>query len=555
MERSSSSHSVRSTRSTGCTEMTRLLSPHLDAPRDADAAVPSMTLGDSRSCSVLDGAFASWDVSGADGARSQPPLPNVPRPMGSSMARELSACSSLKNGGPSSGMAFSSRDSSMTDFSDITPEDPLFPDAPQCPQPLQPSVPHQQLAPWDVMSNQSRGYYFMPKEVVETRAALEKDAADTTARRNSILDRLTANAASNKDVADDVSERNSESGRSTSSRGRRSLNSRARSRPCRSKRIIEIVDPTSHVICGASDSTGPRQARKEDDLRAASERLSASLPVPSPDAKPRPRHGTNAAPDAAISCPVTFLDPEKHRSVLIVGSFSKWTQRIPLIEASPGVWSANLVLCPGVYSCKFIVDDVWTCDPKQERRRDPYGNENNVLRVGVFEASFCWDKTSAREVLLTGSFDGWQGKHKMSPGVGAQSAQGASVHSLKLPLPPGRYEVKFIVDGNWFIDVTLPYTSGFNQNNLIAVGKIFHEFRWDKTKASTVQLVGSFTEWKPVPMRQNADDGAWTLGMGLPPGELSYKFVVDQSNRWYDVDVDAEPDGYGSKNNVVYLGI
>eukprot|EP00252_Welwitschia_mirabilis_P013466 TRINITY_DN29617_c0_g1_i1.p1 TRINITY_DN29617_c0_g1~~TRINITY_DN29617_c0_g1_i1.p1 ORF type:complete len:202 (-),score=49.02 TRINITY_DN29617_c0_g1_i1:120-656(-) len=70
---------------------------------------------------------------------------------------------------------------------------------------------------------------------------------------------------------------------------------------------------------------------------------------------------------------------------------------------------------------------------------------------------------SASEVLLAGSFDGWTGKRKMEK-------SDAGVFVLSLLLYPGRYEIKFIVDGIWRVDPQRPvvYNNG-HENNLLII--------------------------------------------------------------------------------------
>lgn len=70
---------------------------------------------------------------------------------------------------------------------------------------------------------------------------------------------------------------------------------------------------------------------------------------------------------------------------------------------------------------------------------------------------------SASEVLLTGSFDGWTTQRKME-----KSETG--IFSVSLMLYPGRYEIKFIVDGTWKVDPLRPIVNGSGyQNNLLIV--------------------------------------------------------------------------------------
>ncbi|XP_073134103.1 protein PTST homolog 2, chloroplastic [Henckelia pumila] len=70
---------------------------------------------------------------------------------------------------------------------------------------------------------------------------------------------------------------------------------------------------------------------------------------------------------------------------------------------------------------------------------------------------------SASEVLLTGSFDGWTTQRKME-----KSETG--IFSVSLMLYPGRYEIKFIVDGMWKVDPLRPIVNNNGyQNNLLIV--------------------------------------------------------------------------------------
>ncbi|XP_047088260.1 protein FLOURY ENDOSPERM 6, chloroplastic-like [Lolium rigidum] len=69
----------------------------------------------------------------------------------------------------------------------------------------------------------------------------------------------------------------------------------------------------------------------------------------------------------------------------------------------------------------------------------------------------------ASEVLLTGSFDGWTSQRRME-----RSERG--IFSLNLRLYPGRYEIKFIVDGVWKNDPLRPTLNNHgHENNLLMV--------------------------------------------------------------------------------------
>ncbi|PKA48364.1 Sucrose nonfermenting 4-like protein [Apostasia shenzhenica] len=68
----------------------------------------------------------------------------------------------------------------------------------------------------------------------------------------------------------------------------------------------------------------------------------------------------------------------------------------------------------------------------------------------------------ASEVLLVGSFDGWTSQRRMGK-------SSSNVFSLNLKLYPGRYEIKFVVDGIWTVDPLRPVVknNGFENNLLI----------------------------------------------------------------------------------------
>ena len=74
--------------------------------------------------------------------------------------------------------------------------------------------------------------------------------------------------------------------------------------------------------------------------------------------------------------------------------------------------------------------------------------------------------------------------------------------------------------------------------------------------ARTVEVVGSFTDWRPgaVVLRDDDHDGIWRGSVVLPVGEHEYMFVVD-GERWV-----ADPlagryvdDGFGRQNALLFV--
>ncbi|KAL6187647.1 hypothetical protein ACLB2K_039044 [Fragaria x ananassa] len=103
-----------------------------------------------------------------------------------------------------------------------------------------------------------------------------------------------------------------------------------------------------------------------------------------------------------------------------------------------------------------IIDAQKKVELKQKRVTDA----RRALRL-LRTALIVWTN-SASEVLLAGSYDGWATQRKME-----RSSTG--IFSVSLKLYPGRYEIKFIVDGEWRIDPLRPIVcnNGFENNILI----------------------------------------------------------------------------------------
>jgi 1,4-alpha-glucan branching enzyme len=68
--------------------------------------------------------------------------------------------------------------------------------------------------------------------------------------------------------------------------------------------------------------------------------------------------------------------------VVVTGSFCDWNEGRPLKKDKKGIWKASLLLSPGRYEYRFLVDGQWVADPApRERVPNPYGGENEVIVV------------------------------------------------------------------------------------------------------------------------------------------------------------------------------
>ncbi len=72
--------------------------------------------------------------------------------------------------------------------------------------------------------------------------------------------------------------------------------------------------------------------------------------------------------------------------------------------------------------------------------------------------------------------------------------------------------------------------------------------------ARQIQLVGSFTQWVPVPMQPSGASGYWSLTVDLPAGEHRYSFVVGDGRQMPDPTVlSREKDDFGGENSIIRI--
>jgi 1,4-alpha-glucan branching enzyme len=59
------------------------------------------------------------------------------------------------------------------------------------------------------------------------------------------------------------------------------------------------------------------------------------------------------------------------------------------------------------------------------------------------------------------------------------------------------------------------------------------EFKFEAPLAGSVQLAANFTDWEKFPIHMSkSEEGIWHAVIPLPPGDHSYRFIVD--GQWCD---------------------
>ncbi len=210
------------------------------------------------------------------------------------------------------------------------------------------------------------------------------------------------------------------------------------------------------------------------------------------------------------------------------------------------------------------------------------------VRDGIL---FQYYAPSARQVTLAGNFNNWggtQGGGRYDPSIDPMSDRdGDGIWTIVVPLPPGRYQYKFVIDGGvrWEQDPSNPdkaWEGGF-ENSLIVVpptvsyryetvtGTVIGEtgggfepeasaeapaseveIEVEFPGADEVYIAGEFNNWDPksTPLTK-ADDGIFHVTLDLAPGTYEYKFVVDGAWMEDPGNPNTVPDPYGGVNSVL----
>lgn len=219
-----------------------------------------------------------------------------------------------------------------------------------------------------------------------------------------------------------------------------------------------------------------------------------------------------------------FLSGNRNaRHVYLSGSFNNWsTMQLPLTKTDNG-WVASIVLKPGKYLYKYIIDGQWTSDPANQLKEfDGHTGNNSIV--------YCYNHTfdlpgytDARKVFLSGSFNNWQHRQLR------MKRYNGGWH-LPVFLENGTHFYKYIVDGKWITDPAnkdiKPDADG-NANSFIGIGDTVLFTLKGYESAEKVILSGNFNNWSWNELTMNKVPGGWELPYVMGPGNYEYKFIVD----------------------------
>jgi len=162
---------------------------------------------------------------------------------------------------------------------------------------------------------------------------------------------------------------------------------------------------------------------------------------------------------------------------------------------------------------------------------------------------------NAEEVYLSGSFNSWS---TMSIPMNKVSGDGIgnTWWQVSIPLEPGKYTYKYIVDGSWKIDPDNKLKEREEGRGVVSMlyvpVKIFELAGYNN--ARKVVLTGNFINWKKSGIEMKRSGNKWVLPLFLRNGTWSYKFIAD--GKWVadPSNPDTREDAFGNLNSFISIG-
>lgn len=170
-----------------------------------------------------------------------------------------------------------------------------------------------------------------------------------------------------------------------------------------------------------------------------------------PDSRPNEWGDLNSL--VTLGAPTSFeLNTfPRTENVYLTGDFNDWKEEeLPMQQAHKGgAWKLSHVLKPGNYEYKFVAGGSWIPDPANPHTVGSGTEKKSVIAVEPNYTFRLKGFADARNVLLSGSFNGW-------PEDGYTMVRKGNEWQISLHIPPGKNHYKFIVDGAWMADPANP---------------------------------------------------------------------------------------------------
>jgi len=71
------------------------------------------------------------------------------------------------------------------------------------------------------------------------------------------------------------------------------------------------------------------------------------------------------------------------KEVILMGDFNKWDPKVhPMENDGNGIWTKSIMISPGKYEYKFLIDGQWKEDPVNEQIcLNCFGTMNSILNL------------------------------------------------------------------------------------------------------------------------------------------------------------------------------
>jgi len=180
-----------------------------------------------------------------------------------------------------------------------------------------------------------------------------------------------------------------------------------------------------------------------------------------------------------------------------------------------------------------------------------YFTRKNIIQYSNGKAIFYLpNHVNSKRVYLSGTFNNWS--TMQNPMQACDSGW-----IISLPLEPGKYLYKYIIDGNWFTDpfnkIKEKYGNSRIYNSVLYCEN--HLFKLSGyANAKKVIVAGNFNDWNTKELKMEKTSSGWQLPVFLKEGTYAYKFIVD--NVWINDPANkiVRKDGYGNQNSYFSIG-
>ncbi|MEP7164454.1 MAG: glycogen-binding domain-containing protein [Ferruginibacter sp.] len=239
------------------------------------------------------------------------------------------------------------------------------------------------------------------------------------------------------------------------------------------------------------------------------------------------------------------------KKVYLSGSFNKWQPKELLMQRTATGWELPIYLADGTHTYKFVIDGSWQVDPANpERYPNEFNDFNSVIHLGNEYLFRLKGYETAKQVLLTGTFNGWRKDELFMKRTD-------SGWVLPYSLGPGNYEYRFIVEHTELIDPANPLVTSDDSKmaNSYLILDPNYTFRLKGyASAKKVFLAGDFNNYAEHSLAMKQVGNEWVFSVHLTRGKHIYKFIVDgqwirdpENKLW-------EQNRYGTGDSVIWFG-